>query len=246
MKIVHGAVVVSLVAGCASGGAAPPSGPGPAQGAHEGHGHGHGPGHGHGHHGQGMQHRFDGAEGWAKVFDAEDRDAWQKPDEVLSAMGLDKGGKGTELVADVGAGTGYFSVKIAKRVPSGKVFAVDVEGDMVRYLKERATREGLTNLVAVQSTADDPKIPEPVDVVLVVDTLHHIGAREAYFKKLRASLRPGGRVVIVDFHAEATMGPPKEHRLSVDDVVAEAKASGLVKRSESRLPQQYVLVLTAQ
>ena len=71
-------------------------------------------------------------------------------------------------------------------------------------------------------------------------------AREAYFKKLRASLRPGGRVVIVDFHAEATMGPPKEHRLSVDDVVAEAKASGLVKRSESRLPQQYVLVLTAQ
>ncbi|MBL9113240.1 MAG: methyltransferase domain-containing protein, partial [Myxococcales bacterium] len=175
MKIVHGAVVVSLVAGCASGGAAPPSGPGSAQGAHVGHGHGHGPGHGHGHHGQGMQHRFDGAEGWAKVFDAEDRDAWQKPDEVLSAMGLDKGGKGTELVADVGAGTGYFSVKIAKRVPSGKVFAVDVEGDMVRYLKERATREGLTNLVAVQSTADDPKIPEPVDVVLVVDTLHHIG-----------------------------------------------------------------------
>ena len=123
MKIVHGAVVVSLVAGCASGGAAPPSGPGPAQGAHVGHGHGHGPGHGHGHHGQGMQHRFDGAEGWAKVFDSEDRDAWQKPDEVLSAMGLDKGGKGTELVADVGAGTGYFSVKIATGLQSTLSFS---------------------------------------------------------------------------------------------------------------------------
>ena len=241
MKIVHGAVVVSLVAGCASGGAAPPSGPGPAQGAHVGHGHGHG----HGHHGQGMQHRFDGAEGWAKVFDAEDRDAWQKPDEVLSAMGLDKGGKGTELVADVGAGTGYFSVKIAKRVPSGKVFAVDVEGDMVRYLKERATREGLTNLVAVQSTADDPKIPEPVDVVLVVDTLHHIDARDAYFVKLRSSLRPGGRVAIVDFPKDATMGPPPAHRLAAEEVVALAARAGLSKVREVALPQQYVLVFAA-
>lgn len=238
MKMVHGAVVVSLVAGCASGSAAPPSTPHPD---HEAHGHGHG----HGHHGQGMHHRFDGAEGWAKVFDAEDRDAWQKPDEVLAAMGLSADGKGAQLVADVGAGTGYFSVKIAKRVPAGKVYAVDVEGDMVRYLKERATREGLTNLVAVESTADDPKIPEPVDVILVVDTLHHVGGREAYFGKLRASLRPGGRVVIVDFHADATMGPPKEHRLSVEQVVAEAKAGGLVKRSESRLPQQYVLVFSA-
>ena len=192
-----------------------------------------------------MHHRFDGAEGWAKVFDAEDRDAWQKPDEVLTAMGLSADGKGAQLVADVGAGTGYFSVKVAKRVPAGKVFAVDVEGDMVRYLKERATREGLTNLVAVQATADDPKIPEPVDVVLVVDTLHHVDGRETYFGKLRASLRPGGRVVIVDFHADATMGPPKEHRLSVEQVVAEAKAGGLVKRSESRLPQQYVLVFSA-
>jgi len=195
---------------------------------------------GHAHHGQGMHHRFDGAEGWAKVFDAEDRDAWQKPEEVLAAMELTDP---ETKVADVGAGTGYFVVKIARRLPAGRVFAVDVEPDMVRYLRERAAREGLSNVSAVLAAVDDPKIPEPVDVILIVDTLHHI-ARGAYMTKLRAALRPGGRIVVVDFLPEATMGPPKEHRLSAEDVASDAKAAGLVVLREARLPQQYVLVLT--
>lgn len=184
-----------------------------------------------------MTHRFDGAEGWAKVFDAEDRDAWQKPDVVLDAMALTE----TSLVADVGAGTGYFAARLAKRSPKGRVFAVDVEADMVRYLAERAKREGLSTLVPVQGTADDPKIPELVDAVLVVDTLHHIDAREAYFVKLRDKLRPKGRVHIVDFSPEATMGPPAKHRLSVEDVVATAKKAGLTLVARQTLPQQYLL-----
>ena len=196
--------------------------------------------HGHTHHGQGMHHRFDGAEGWAKVFDAKDRDDWQKPEVVLAALELEP----KSLVADVGAGTGYFSVRIAPKVPEGKVFAIDVEADMVRYLAERAKREGLARMVAVKAEADDPKIPEPVDVVLVVDTLHHISHRDGYFRKLRDRLRPGGRVVVVDFAKNATMGPPPEHRLSVEDVLADAKGAGFVKSKELSLPQQYVLVLT--
>ncbi len=198
--------------------------------------------HGHTHHGQGMHHRFDGAEGWAKVFDAKDRDAWQKPEVVLAALEL--GPK--SLVADVGAGTGYFSVRIAPKVPEGKVFAIDVEADMVRYLDERAKREGLAGMVAVKAEVDDPKIPEPVDVVLIVDTLHHISHRAAYFRKLRDKLRPGGRVVVVDFAENATMGPPPEHRLSVDEVLSDASGAGLVKVKEVSLPQQYVLVLSAR
>jgi SAM-dependent methyltransferase len=205
-----------------------------------GHPHEHEHEHQHQHEGQGMQHRFDGAESWAKIFDARDRDSWQKPESVLDALGLGE----SSLVADVGAGTGYFSARLAKRVPKGRVFAVDVEPDMVRYLGERAKREGLTNVVAVQGAPNDPNLPEPVDVVLVVDTLHHIDARDAYFVKLRDKLRPGGRIVIVDFLPEATMGPPARHRLAVDDVVRTAREAGLELTSQQTLPQQYLLVFS--
>ncbi len=199
----------------------------------------HGPApHGHSHHGQGLHKRFDGAEGWTKVFDAPERDEWQKPDTVLDALALTP----TSLVADVGAGTGYFSVRLARRVPEGKVFAIDVEADMVRYLAERAKREALPGIVAIQAAPHDPKIPEAVDVILVVDTLHHIDARDAYFAKLRERLRPGGRVAIVDFAKGATMGPPPEHRLAAEEVVATAARAGLTKVREVALPQQYVLV----
>jgi SAM-dependent methyltransferase len=196
--------------------------------------------HGHGHHGQGFHHRFDGAEGWAKVFDAPDRDEWQKPDAVIAELGLSP----TSLVADVGAGTGYFSVRIARVVTRGKVFAIDVEADMVRYLGERAKRENLPGIVPVKAESNDPKIPEPVDVILVVDTLHHIDQREAYFGKLRSKLLPKGRIVIVDFAKNATMGPPPAHRLTPEDVVSAAQKAGLIKVKEVTLPQQYVLVLT--
>ena len=184
-----------------------------------------------------MHHGFDGAEGWAKVFDAADRDAWQKPDAVLDAMALSE----TSIVADVGAGTGYFSARLAKRSPKGRVYAADVEADMVRYLGERAKREGLSTLVPVQSSPDDPKLPEAVDAVLVVDTLHHIEGREAYFVKLRDKLRPKGRIYIVDFSADATMGPPAKHRLSVEAVVGTANKAGLVLVAQQKLPQQYLL-----
>lgn len=153
---------------------------------------------------QHLGHSFDDAEKWAKVFDDPQRDALQKPDEVLDALRL----QGTDKVADIGAGTGYFSVRIAKRVLEGKVFAVDIEPDMLRYLGERAHREHLSVLVPVRATADSSNIPELVDVVLVVDTYHHIDNRVSYFAKLRDSLVPNGRVAIIDFKLDAPEGPP--------------------------------------
>jgi cyclopropane fatty-acyl-phospholipid synthase-like methyltransferase len=135
-------------------------------------------------------HSFGDAEKWAKQFDDPQRDAWQKPDEVLDALHLQR----TDKVADIGAGTGYFSVRIAKRVRDGKVFSVDIEPDMVRYLGERAHREHLSGLVPVLAAAG-PNLPEPVDLVLVVDTYHHIENRTAYFAKLD-TLVPNGRVAI--------------------------------------------------
>jgi cyclopropane fatty-acyl-phospholipid synthase-like methyltransferase len=138
---------------------------------------------------RGHHRSFQNAEHWAKQFDDPARDAWQKPDQVLDALQLQPGSR----VADLGAGTGYFTVRIATRIPDGKLFAVDVEADMVRYLRERAEREHLHVIVAVLASAASPNLPEPVDLVLVVDTYHHIDNRVAYFQALRRSSgRTGG------------------------------------------------------
>ena len=188
---------------------------------------------------QHMGHSFEDAEKWAKEFDDPQRDSWQKPDEVLDALHL----KRTDKVADIGAGTGYFSVRIAKRVPDGKVFAVDIEPDMLGYLGARAHREHLSVLVPVRATADSPNIPEPVDVVLVVDTYHHIENRVSYFAKLRDSLVPNGRVAIVDFKADAPDGPPPQDRIPPERTISELDAAGYsLAETHTFLPRQYFLV----
>jgi len=183
--------------------------------------------------------RFDDADKWAKEFDEPERDVWQKPDEILGALDL----KRTSSVADIGAGTGYFSVRIAKRIPEGKIFAVDVEPDMVRYLGERAQREHLTNLAPVQASADAANLPEPVDVILMVDTYHHIANRAQYFNKLKSSLRPTGRLAIVDFKTTSPSGPPLQYRIPPETVTEELDAAGyLLIETLQFLPRQYYLV----
>jgi SAM-dependent methyltransferase len=129
--------------------------------------------------------RFEDPEKWAKEFDNPERDAWQKPEEILDGLHLTR----TSIVADIGAGTGCFTVRIARRIPEGKVFAADIEPDMVRYLGERSRREHLTNVIPVLASADGANLPEAVDAVLVVDTYHHIGNRIQYFTKLKSSMR---------------------------------------------------------
>ena len=188
-----------------------------------------------GHH----DHRFTDAEKWARIFDDPEREAWQKPDEVIRTLRL----PADATVADIGAGTGYFAVRLARAVPKGRVFAVDAEPDMVRYLGERAKREGLANLVPVQAGPDDPKLPAPVDVVLLVNTYHHIPARVEYFRRLRASLKQEGRVAIVDYRPDAPMGPPRAARVPSSAVTEELLRAGYVLvGSHSVLPHQYFLV----
>jgi SAM-dependent methyltransferase len=188
---------------------------------------------------EGFHRRFNDAEKWAKEFDNPERDAWQKPEEVLDALHL----QATSLVADIGAGTGYFSARIAKRVPEGKVFAADVEPAMVRYLAARAEREHLANLTPVQARADAANLPEPVDLIVVVDTYHHIDDRTRYFAALQSSLRPGGRLLIIDFKADSPNGPPAQHRIPPERVTHELAAAGyaLTEKFEF-LPRQYGLM----
>jgi cyclopropane fatty-acyl-phospholipid synthase-like methyltransferase len=188
----------------------------------------------------GMPHRFEHADEWAKVFDAPDRDAWQKPDDVLAALALAP----TMTVADVGAGTGYFTVRLARALPQGEVIATDIEPDMVRYLGERARREHLPNVRAVLAAADHPRLPPAsVDRILVVDVWHHVGDRRAYAAGLARALRPGGAIAIVDFTADAKRGPPRAHRLPPDAIIADLRAAGLdAALAPVALPEQYIVI----
>ena len=184
-------------------------------------------------------HRFSGAENWSKVFDDPERDAWQKPHEVIQALKLAP----DAAVADIGSGTGYFAVRLAHMVPKGRVYGVDAEPDMVRYLAERAKREGLSNLAAVAAKPNDPGIPSAVDLVILVDTYHHIPSRERYFQNLQKSLKPGGRLAIIDFKLDSPVGPPQMARIPPDQVKRELRRAGYeVAQEHAFLPHQYFLV----
>ena len=193
-------------------------------------------------HGDHMEHRFDNPEQLAKGFDDPARDAWQLPDRVLAALDLKQG----QIVADIGSGTGYFTVRLAKLKTVSKVYAADVEPSMAAYVRKRAAAEGLTNVTALQAAAGSPNLPEPVDLVLIVNTYHHIGDREVYFRKLAKSLKPGGRVAIIDFKPDSPEGPPKEFRFPPEKFKAEMAIAGYkLARQYDFLPRQQFLIFEA-
>jgi predicted methyltransferase len=184
-------------------------------------------------------HSFGDAEKWAKVFDDPKRDAWQKPHQVIQALAL----KPDAVIADIGSGTGYFAMRFAHMVPKGRVYGLDTEPDMVKYLADRAKREGMRNVTAIAAPPGEPKLPEKADLVVLVDVFHHIEGRERYFDKLRASLKPGGRVAVIDFRMDSPEGPPQAARIAPEQVKAEMKRAGYaLDREHAFLPNQYFLV----
>ncbi len=186
-----------------------------------------------------MQHTFSDAEKYAREFDDPSRDAWQMPARVIEALNLEAG----QSVADIGAGTGYFSTRLARSAPAPAVFAVDIEPNMIAHLKMRAAKEGLKNITPVQATAEGPNLPAPVDTILVVDTFHHIPDRVEYFRRLKASIRPGGQLAIIDFRKDAPSGPPVEFRFTADQISAElAEAGYALAASHDFLPRQLFLI----
>ena len=186
-----------------------------------------------------LVHGFDGAEKWARRFESPERDAYQQPAKVIEALMLSPG----MAVADVGTGTGYFLPYLAEAGGGeGRVLAVDISPDMIRWVRARAEREGLTRVEPRLALLDDPLLERgSLDRVLVVNTWHHIPERVAYARRLAAALRPGGMVVVVDFKLASEQGPPKEHKLAPSVVVDELTEAGLeVRLDEALLPEQYL------
>jgi ubiquinone/menaquinone biosynthesis C-methylase UbiE len=173
------------------------------------------------------------------------RDAWQKPHDVLVALDLKPG----QVVADIGAGSGYFALRFARHVgATGKVLAVDVAGAMLDEVARRAATASLGNVTPVLARPDDPTLPAGgVDVVFTCNTWHHIDERPSYLAKVKQALAPGGRFVIVDFHKDAPVGPPASMKLARADVLAEVQRAGFALANEPTfLPHQYFLVFTAK
>ena len=188
-------------------------------------------------------HRFDNPSEYVDRFDDPKRDEWQMPQRVIDALGLKPG----ESVADIGAGTGYFTIRLAKSAAKPVVYAVDIEQSMVEHTLGRAKQEGLGNVIGVKADSDRPNLPAPVDLVLIVDTFHHLSNRAAYFGGLKQQLKPGARVAIIDWRKDSPEGPPVEFRYSPEQISAElAQAGFILAESYDFLPRQHFLIFRAR
>ena len=170
-----------------------------------------------------------------------DRDAWQRPDQIMDALQIGE----NSVVADLGAGGGWFTVRLAHRVgPNGRVYAEDIQPQMIESIQRRRDREGLPNVETVLGTAVDPKLPAgSLDAVLIVDAYHEIEQPVALLKNVAKALKPGGTIGIVNFKKDGGgPGPDMDERVDAEKVVDDARAAGLeLRKRENFLRYQYLL-----
>jgi SAM-dependent methyltransferase len=202
----------------------------------------HAAGHPHAHGGAhvAQHHDFSDVDRFARIFDDPTRDEWQRPADVVQLLELREG----MTVVDLGAGTGYFLARLSSAVGRpGRVLALDVEPAMVAHMERRAGEAGLTNVEARAVEPDDPGLaPASVDRILIVDTWHHVEARERYAARLFDALRPGGFVLVIDFTEESPHGPPPELRVRAAVAARELRSAGLdATLVTERLPYQYAV-----
>lgn len=189
---------------------------------------------------------------WARAYlamlERPERAEFQKPDQVMKALAIRPG----ERVADIGAGSGYFTIPVAKAVgPGGAVWAIDIAQEMLDHIAKRLEKEKLANVRLVKVSKDDPQLPpQGVDTILMVDTIHYVQDRTAYARKLRAGLAPGGRLVVIDYvpkpFEERPWGPLPEQQVARETLDAEMAAAGFaVLRAHDFLTEQYFVEYSA-
>lgn len=196
--------------------------------------------------GSGPPQHYEDPQAMIAVFEDTERDAWQMPDQVVRALPF---ASKDATVADIGAGSGYFTRRLAAEVPGGRVYAVDVDGEFEDYLLANREAWGTPNIEPHLAIYDDPMLPaESIDLVFTANTYAYIRDRVGYFSKVRAVLTADGRLAIIDFRPDATppgnIAPAPEHRISRDDALAELAEAGFeLEREERFLPHQWFLVL---
>jgi len=180
----------------------------------------------------------------ADWLDRSERVQEEEPDVALDALKLVPG----STVADVGAGSGYMTVRMAKRVgPAGKVYANDIQPQMLNLLRQRLDREKIPNVELVLGTYDDPRLPaNSVDLILMVDVYHEFSQPQAMLRRMRESLKTGGRLVLLEYRKEDPSIPIRpDHKMSVAEAKMEIEAEGFTLGSvDGRLPRQHILVFT--
>ena len=189
---------------------------------------------------------FAGVMGWqgAPWLDREERDIEEAPDLALDALNLMPG----ETVADIGAGSGYMTVRMAKRVGAGgRVYGVDIQPQMIELLRQRLTKEKVTNVVPVLSSFDDPKLPAAsIDLMLLVDVYHEFSEPQKMLRGMRAALKPDGRLVLLEYRKEdKTIPIREEHKMTTAGAKLEVEAEGFtLSKVDERLPRQHILIFT--
>ncbi len=180
-----------------------------------------------------------GGAGW---LDRPERESEEAPDQAIHLLGLRPG----MTVADVGAGTGYMSLRMARRVgPTGKVYANDLQPEMLEKLRANSQREKLTNVETVQGTASDPNLPKnAIDLVLLVDVYHEFSEPQAMLDHIREALKPDGRLVLLEYRKEDPRVPIRpEHKMSVAEVRTEVEAEGYkLDQVIEKLPRQHIII----
>lgn len=170
------------------------------------------------------------------------RDQYQKPHEVLTALKINPG----EVIADIGAGTGYFTFRLAHFVADkGRVYAVDVSPDMIRHINRRIRDTKATNVVSILAEPDDPLLPErSVNRIFICDVWHHVENQTKYLSLMKKLLKPGGEIVMIDFHKkELPFGPPMQMKIAREDLIKQMEGNGFRLTQEHKfLPYQYFLV----
>ena len=181
--------------------------------------------------------------GWLERSEREEEEA---PDVALNVLKIPKGAS----VADIGAGSGYVTVRLAARVgPTGRVFANDVQPQMLNMLARRLGNSHITNVTLIEGTLDDPRLPPAsVDLVLMVDVYHELSQPQAILRHLRESLKPGGRLVLLEYRKEDPTVPIKpEHKMSVAEAKMEVEAEGFtLSKVDEALPRQHILIFAVK
>jgi precorrin-6B methylase 2 len=185
-----------------------------------------------------------GVEG-AAWLDRPEREAEEAPSKAIAALGIAPG----SVVADVGAGSGYYTVRLSQVVGTGgRVVATDLQPGMLDLIRGKVERQGLTNVTLVQGRPDDPNLPPSTfDLILMVDVYHELASPQIFVRKLREALRPAGRLVLIEFRLEDPRVPIREvHKMSVSQVRQELGADGFrIEQVIDVLPWQHIIVLKA-